>query len=82
MVVKIPCNETKPYNCMGLSNICQVIAHIAPIKFGTIAKLNQKNKLYFLYVDILYMTKIVNIHSMTEEICINQVPNDSSCKIL
>ena len=44
------------------------MAHIAPIKFGTIAKLNQKYKLYFLYVEILYMTKMVNIHSMTEEI--------------
>jgi len=47
--------------------MCQVIAHIAPIKFVTIAKLNQKNKLYFLYVEILYITKMVNIHSMTEE---------------
>ena len=62
--------------------MCQVIAHIAPIKFGTIANANQKNKLNFLYVEILYITKIANIHSMTEEICINQVPNDSSCKIL
>ena len=62
--------------------MCQVIAHIAPIKFGIIAKLNQKNKLYFSYLEILYMTKMVNIHSMTEEICINQVPNDRSCKIL
>ncbi len=55
---------------------------MAPIKFGTIAMLNQKNKLYFLYVEILYMTNMATIHSMTEEICINQVPNDSSCKIL
>jgi len=43
--------------------------------------LNQKNKLYFLYVEILYMTNMAKIHSMTDEICINQVPNDSSCKI-
>ena len=55
---------------------------MAPIKFGTIAKLNQKNKLYFLNVEILFTTNMANIHSMTEEICINQVPNDSSCKIL
>ena len=55
---------------------------MAPIKFVIIARLNQKNKLYFLYVEILYMTKIANIHSITEEICINQVANDSSCKIL
>ncbi len=43
--------------------------------------LNQKNKLYFLYVEILYKTNMAKIHSMTDEICINQVPNDSSCKI-
>jgi len=43
--------------------------------------LNQKNNLYFLYVEILYMTNMAKIHSMTDEICINQVPNDSSCKI-
>ncbi len=43
--------------------------------------LNQKNKLYFLYVEILYITKMANIHSMTEEICINHVANDNSCKI-
>ncbi len=43
--------------------------------------LNQKNKLYFLYVEILFMTNMANIHSITEEICINQVPNDNSCKI-
>jgi len=43
--------------------------------------LNQKNRLYFLYVEILYMTNMAKIHSMTDEICINQVPNDSSCKI-
>ena len=58
-----------------------MIAHIAPIKFGTIARLNQKNKLYFLYVEILFMTNMAKIHSITDEICINQVPNDSSCKI-
>ena len=44
--------------------------------------LNQKNKLYFLYVEILYMTNMAKIHSMTDEICINQVPNDNSCKSL
>ncbi len=27
------------------------------------------------------MINMANIHSMTDEICINQVPNDSSCKI-
>jgi len=43
--------------------------------------LNQKNKLYFLYVETLYMTNMAKIHSMTDEICINQVPNESSCKI-
>ena len=59
-----------------------MIAHIAPIKFGIIARLNQKNKLNFLYVDILFMTNMAEIHSITEEICINQVPNDNSCKIL
>ena len=58
------------------------MAHIAPIKFGTIARLNQKNKLYFLYVEILFMTNMATIHSITDEICINQVPNDNSCKIL
>jgi len=41
---------------------------MAPIKFGTIAKLNQKNKFYSFFVEILHITKIVNIHSMTEEI--------------
>ena len=35
--------------------------------FVTISKLNQKNKLYFLYVEILYITKMVNIHSITDE---------------
>ena len=79
--VNIPWSVTNPYNTSWLSKICQVIAHIAPIKFGTIAKLNQKNKLYSLYVEILYTTKMVNIHSMTEEMWINQVPNESSCKI-
>jgi len=59
-----------------------VIAHIAPIKFGTIARLNQKNKLYFLYVEILFMTNMAKIHSITDDMCINQVPNDNSCKIL
>ncbi len=43
--------------------------------------LNQKYILKFLYVEILYMTNMEKIHSMTDEICINQVPNDSSCKI-
>jgi len=28
------------------------------------------------------MTNIAKIHSITDEICINQVPNDNSCKIL
>ena len=61
--------------------MCQVIAHIAPIKFGTIARLNQKNELYFLYIEILFMTNMAKIHSITDEIWINQVPNESSCKI-
>jgi len=56
-----------------------VIAHIAPIKFGIIARLNQKNKLYFLYVEILLMTNIAESHSITDEICINQVTIDNSC---
>ena len=55
---------------------------MAPIRFGIIAMLNQKNKLKFLNVEILFITNMVNIHSMTDEICISHVPNDRSCKIL
>ncbi len=54
---------------------------MALIKFGIIARLNQKNKLNSLNEEILFMIKIAKIHSTTEEICINHVPNESSCKI-
>ena len=47
-IVKIPCKVTNPYSSEGLSYICQVIAHIAPIKLGTIAKLKKKNDLNLL----------------------------------
>ena len=42
IIVKRPCNVTKPYNSKGLSYICHVIAHIAPIKLGIIANPSQK----------------------------------------
>ncbi len=40
-VVKIPCNVTNPYSSGGLSYMCHVIAHIAPIKLGIIDRPNQ-----------------------------------------
>ena len=45
--VKIPWRVTKPYKDSRLSNMCQDIAHMALIKLGIIAMLNQKNVLYF-----------------------------------
>tara|TARA_Y100001978_G_C23373315_1_gene281980 strand:+ start:102 stop:293 length:192 start_codon:yes stop_codon:yes gene_type:complete len=47
-VVKIPCNETNPYNSAALSYMCHVIAHIAPIKLGIIEIPSQKKDLYLL----------------------------------
>ena len=81
MIVKIACNVTNPYNSIGLSKICQVIAHIAPIKFGTIAKPNQKKYLYVSKLLSLLTINIVKTHSNTLEICIIHVPIDNSCKI-
>ena len=66
--VNIPCKVTKPYSSAGLSYICQVIAHIAPIRFGTIANPSQNNFLYLEKLLILLITKIEAIHSNTLDI--------------
>ena len=78
-VVKPACKTTKPLRESALSKICQVIAAIALVKLGSIARANHVIAFWFEVLAYLEIKAMAIIHSNKVAMWISQVPVERAC---